>query len=118
VDRGPASAPPRRTRVESGHGQEVAYGFQPVVVSSEARVTVAGHVKGLARRDGLIDLVIDTTQHVGTRGGGRSSFGRKRLAVRPGETVEFELPASLKAKLPDELRHHDFALRVTAERRW
>jgi hypothetical protein len=121
VDRGAPAAPPRQTRVEAGQATEIAYGFPPVVLnaaSGEVRLYVTGALKGMARRDGLIDLVIDTTHGVSTEERNTSSGGRKRLAVRPGETIEFELPESLKAKLPDELRHHDFALRVTAERRW
>ena len=121
IDRGARSALPGRTRVEAGQGQELTYGFAPVVLkaaSGEVRLFVSGAVKGMARRDGLIDLVIDTTHTLIGPSGSRSSMGRKRLAVRPGETIEFELPESLEAKLPDDLRHHDFALRVTAERRW
>jgi hypothetical protein len=121
VDRGDASAPAGRTRIEAGQAKEVACGFKPVALnapSGEVRLFVTGAVKGIARRDGLIDLVIDTTYGVNTAERNTSSGGRKRLAVRPGETIEFELPESLKGKLPNELRHHDFALRVTAERRW
>jgi hypothetical protein len=121
VDRMSSSASLGRTRVEATQGQELTYGFAPVALngaSGEVRVFVSGAVKGRARRDGLIDLVIDTTHTVSTTGGNTSGGGRKRIAVRPGETIEFELPEPLKAKLPLDLRQHDFALRVTAERRW
>jgi hypothetical protein len=38
--------------------------------------------------------------------------------VQSGETIEFELPEPLKAKLPPDLQQHDYALRVTTERLW
>jgi hypothetical protein len=110
-----------RARAEAGQGADATYGFAPITLkgsAGEVRVGVGGTATGRARHDGSIDLTFDTRQSVGGPHGYRGGGGRKRLLVRPGETIEFELPEPLKAKLPPDLQQHDYALRVTTERIW
>jgi hypothetical protein len=121
IDRGAPSTPPMRVRTQGGQGADVNYAFPPIqLAGTQGPVTLSPHglVTGRARRDGAIDLTFDVEQSVriGHRvsGGG----GRKRLLVRPGETIEFELPDAQRAQLPPELQHHDFVMRVTTERLW
>ena len=83
-----------------------------------ARVSVVGAVIGEARADGAVDLQVDSWLSASSGRGSSGSGGRKRLVVQPGETIEFQLPESLKAKLPADLQAHDFALRVTTSRLW
>ena len=100
----------------------MAYGFPPVTLAgASGPVTVgqSGVVTGRARRDGTIDLTFDAEQWIRDARNVRSGGGRKRLLVRPGETIEFELPDAQKAKLPPDLQQqHDFVMRVTTERLW
>jgi hypothetical protein len=110
-----------RARAMSRQGRNAEYAFPPVSLpgANEAvSVNVSGAINGEARADGSIELNVDYWQGVSTEKRGSASGGRKRLTVRDGETVEFELPAELRAKLPEDLRQHDFALRVTTERLW
>jgi hypothetical protein len=122
VDRsGVDAAAPVRTRIEARQGIEAPYALPPVTLAGRkgsVRVSLVGAVSGEARADGAVDLFVDTWQSVNGEPRSTGEGGRKRLVVAPGETIEFELPARLKAQLPAELRQHDFALRVTAERLW
>ena len=121
IDRGVPSTPPMRVRTQARQGADATYVFPPLrLTGATGPVTLGayGVVTGRARRDGSIDLTFDTTQSVGDDRGSRRGSGRKRLVVRPGETIEFELPDPLKAKLPPDLQQHDFAMRVTTERLW
>jgi hypothetical protein len=122
IDRGPASTPPMRVRTQGRQGADVDYAFPPLkLTGAEGPMTVSsyGVVTGRARRDGTIDLTFDAQQSVHNDGGSRSGGGRKRLLVRPGETIEFELPDAQRAKLPPDLQQrHDFVMRVTTERLW
>jgi hypothetical protein len=121
IDRGAPSTPPMRVRTQGRQGADVTYAFPPIALSgAEGPVTLSsyGLVTGRARRDGTIDLTFDAEQSVRIAHSVRSGGGRKRLLVRPGETIEFELPDAQKAKLPPDLQQHDFALRVTTERLW
>jgi hypothetical protein len=122
IDRGPASTPPMRVRTQGRQGADVDYAFPPLkLTGAEGPVTVSsfGVVTGRARRDGAIDLTFDAQQSVHNDGGSRSGGGRKRLLVRPGETIEFELPDAQRARLPPDLQQrHDFVMRVTTERLW
>jgi hypothetical protein len=110
-----------RARTQARQGGDATYAFAPQRLTSavgDVRVAISGTVTGRARNDGTIDLTFDTSQVVGHPGGSRGDGGRKRMPVRPGETIEFEMPAALKTLLPDDLRQHDYALRVTTERLW
>ena len=121
IDRGAPSTTPMRVRTQARQGDDATYVFPPLkLTGAGGEVTVQSHgvVTGRARRDGTINLTFDTKQAVGDARGFRGGGGRKRLAVRSGETIEFELPDPLKAKLPPDLQQHDFALRVTTERLW
>lgn len=121
IDRGVPSTPPMRVRTQARQGADATYMFPPLKLAGAAGpVTLGanGVVTGRARRDGSIDLTFDTTQSVGDARGIRGDSGRKRLVVRSGETIEFELPDPLRAKLPPDLQQHDFAMRVTTERLW
>jgi hypothetical protein len=121
IDRGAPWAAPQRVRTQATQGADAAYTFPPLrLIGSAGEVTLQSHgvVTGRARRDGTVYLTFDTTESVRDDKGVRSGGGRKRLLVRPGETIEFELPDPLRAKLPPDLQHHDFALRVTTERLW
>jgi hypothetical protein len=121
IDRGAPSTPPTHVRTQGGQGADVTYGFPPLTLPTAAGpvpLTSSGVVTGRARRDGTIDLTFDAQQAVHDDGGTRSGGGRKRLVVKPGETIEFELPDAQRAKLPPELQHHDFVMRVTTERLW
>ena len=122
IDRGaPASSAPARVRTQSTQGADATYAFPPLALTSSAgalKVHISGKVIGRARTDGTIDLTFDTEQYASDRHGFRGGGGRKRLVVRSGETIEFELPDPLRAKLPPDLQQHDFALRVTTERLW
>ena len=122
IDRGASpSTAPRRVRTQATQGADAHYAFPPLKLAGAAgEVTLAYHgiVTGRARRDGTIYLTFDTTQSVNDGRTFRGGGGRKRLVVRSGETIEFELPDPLRAKLPPDLQQHDFALRVTTERLW
>jgi hypothetical protein len=121
IDRGVPSTAPQRVRTQAIQGADADYAFAPLKLAGAAgEVTLQSHgvVTGRARRDGTIYLTFDTKQSVGDARGIRAGGGRKRLVVRSGETIEFELPDLLRAKLPPDLRQHDFALRVTTERLW
>lgn len=122
VDRGaPRSASLGRVRTQARQSEDATYMFPPLkMAGATGEVTLAfkGVVTGRARRNGSIDLTFDTEQSVGDAGGWRSDGGRKRLVVQPDETIDFELPETLKAKLPPDLQGHDFALRVTTSRLW
>jgi hypothetical protein len=110
-----------RARTQARQGADATYAFASQKLTSAAgdvSVTISGTVTGRARNDGSIDLTFDTQQGVARRGGTRSDGGRKRMPVRAGETIEFEMPKALKALLPEDLRQHDYALRVTTERLW
>ncbi|MEO6008287.1 MAG: hypothetical protein ABIU38_09510 [Vicinamibacteraceae bacterium] len=115
------SSVPLRARTQAGQGQDATYGFPPLKLSGsagEGSIFVDGVVSGRARTDGTIDLIFDTKQYIGDARGFRGADGRKRLVVRSGETIEFELSEPLRAKLPPELQRRDFALRVTTSRLW
>jgi hypothetical protein len=122
VDRaGAGAAAPVRTRIEARHGIEMPYALPPITLAGGAgpvRVSVAGVVIGDARADGAVDLSVDTWQSVSGEPRSTGLGGRKRLVAAAGETIEFELPASLRSQLPPDLQHHDFALRVTTSRLW
>jgi hypothetical protein len=122
VDRA-ASAPAATVvaRATGRQGRSTEYAFPPIRLpgtTGAMSVHASGVITGEARRDGSIELNVDHWQGVQTERRGSGSGGRKRLTVRDGETVEFELPAEIRANLPEELRQHDFALRVTTERLW
>jgi hypothetical protein len=77
---------------------------------------------GRARSDGSIDLAVETWRGLMQEDRSRhfgGSGGRKRLIVRPGETVEFELPA-LDGRIhgAQVATWHRTAIRVTARRLW
>ena len=119
VDRS-AGGDARRTRIEARHDHEAAYAFQSVTVKSasgSARLSVSGSILARVRKDGLIDVTIDERHVVLVSDGSVSGDGRKRLPMRPGETVEFPLHQLRSPKLPQGLRQ-DYALRVTTERLW
>jgi hypothetical protein len=122
IDRGSASTPPMHVRTQGRQGADVNYAFPPLTLTgASGPVTFgsSGVVTGRARRDGTIDLTFDAEQWVRDSENSRSGGGRKRLLVRPGETIEFELPDAQIAKLPPDLQqHHNFAMRVTTERLW
>lgn len=121
IDRGAPSSTPMRVRTQASQGADATYRFPPLkLTGSTGDVTLSssGVVTGRARRDGTIDLTFDTKQTVADRSNVRDGGGRKRLIVRSGETIEFELPDPLRATLPPDLQQHDFALRVTTERLW
>jgi hypothetical protein len=123
IDRGsPRSAAPVRVQTQARQGEDAKYTFPPLKfpgATGDMTLTVDGVVTGRARTNGSIDLTFDTEQSAGNaRGWSSDGGGRKRLLVRPDETIEFQLPETLKAKLPPELRNHDFALRVTTSRLW
>lgn len=121
IDRGALSTPPTRVRTQGRQGADVTYAFPPLTLPTAAgpvTLSSSGVVTGRARRDGTINLTFDAEQTVHDDAGSRGGGGRKRLVVRPGETIEFELPDAQRAKLPPELKHHDFVMRVTTERLW
>jgi hypothetical protein len=122
VDRSAVNAAaPVRTRIEAPQGTEAQYALPPVTLAGRegpVRVGVVGAILGEARPDGTVDLSVDTWQSINGEQRSSSDGGRKRLVAGLGETIEFELPAPLRAKLPADLRQHDFALRVTTERLW
>ena len=121
INRGAPASVGARVRTQARQGEDATYVFPPLKLNGaagEVTMHVSGTVTGRARKDRTINLTFDTWQGVLDKSGGRGSGGRKRLVVRPGETIEFQLPEPLKAKLPADLQQHDFALRVTTERLW
>jgi hypothetical protein len=86
-------------------------------------VRVEGRVMGRLRPDGRIDLAVDAGRIVGRDGTSLSSgsFGRTRLIVSPGETVELQpppLPGSGDGAYEQVLRDSRTAIRVRATRLW
>jgi hypothetical protein len=121
IDRGAPSTPPMRVRTQGRQGADVNYAFPPIELAGAAgpvKLSPYGVVTGRARRDGAIDLTFDAEQSVRIAHRVGSGGGRKRLLVRPGETIEFELPDAQRAQLPPDLQHHNFVMRVTTERLW
>ena len=122
VDRSPKdAASPVRTRIEAPQGNEAPYAMPRMTLTGRdgpARISVFGALIGEARSDGAVDLQVDSWLSARSGRGSSGNGGRKRLVVRPGETIEFQLPESMRTKLPPDLQHHDFALRVTTERLW
>jgi hypothetical protein len=118
-----------RADASAEQGSEANYVFSPLrlaIVGSRAEshdllaeMNVSGSIIGRARQDGSIDLAVDTWRAFSlTDSGGFGSGGRKRLSVKDGETIEFELPAETNTRLPAALKPHRTALRVTARRLW
>lgn len=66
------------------------------VSHSELRQSIQGTLIGTLFDTDRIDLTIDVSQNVGHEGGTIGSGGRKRLTVRNGETVQFDLPSSIE----------------------
>ena len=78
---------------------------------------------GRLRPDGRIELAVDAGRIVGRDGTSLSSgsFGRTRLIVSPGETVELQpppLPGSGDGAYEQVLRDSRTAIRVRATRLW
>jgi hypothetical protein len=84
-------------------GAAVKYAFRPLGVQQDgslaettseetAHIEIGGTVRGRARRDGLVDVTVDTLRSVRTDSGWSGRGGKKQLTVRPGETVEVALP--------------------------
>lgn len=63
--------------------------------NAELHQYIGGSVTGTLFDTDRIDLTIDVMQNVGYSGGTVGSGGRKRLTVRNGETVQFDLPSSI-----------------------
>ena len=93
----------RRFQKNGEQGEVVNYEFprlfhtsDGVPLSTEREGALAtilfGEIKGRVRLDGLIDLTIDTVRTVKSEQGNTSSNGRKLLTVKPGETVEVQIP--------------------------
>ena len=83
---------------------------------------VQGSVTGRVRPDGRIDLAVDAGRMVGRMPGLSSgSFGRTRLIVTPGETVELQPPplnGTDDGQYEPVLRDARTAIRVRAKRLW
>lgn len=90
--------------VPSGVGGTVGFRFQPVRFLVEAAppfevvLDVQGELRGRVRRDGKIDLVIDTSRRNGLAEVGQPLYGftaeagRKTFTVAPEEAVRIILP--------------------------
>jgi hypothetical protein len=119
-----------RAAASARQGDEATYVFNRLRFAADGapangsgpatEMNVSGTIVGRARKDGPIDLAVDTWRafsiHQRTEGFGAG--GRKRLIVGEGETVEFELPVEDNPRLPVSLKSHRTALRVTARRLW
>jgi hypothetical protein len=95
----------------------------PAATSVPMSMRVEGRVMGRLRPDGRIDLAVDAGRIVGRDGTslGRGSFGRTRLIVSPGETVELQpppLPGTDDGPYGQLLREGRTAIRVRAMRLW
>jgi hypothetical protein len=121
-----------RTMTSGAQGEGASFLFRPLSVRAEGltpverlRMNVSGRVVGRARRDGSIDLAVETGRSLmqeDRSNGFAGSGGRKRLIVQPDETVEFELPALAgnihTAQAAALLKGHRTAIRITARRLW
>ncbi len=83
-------------------------------------MTLSGNIRGRVIDADTVDLAINTQRGFGPadRSGGVTSSGQKRLRVRAGETVEFEMPPADYDRLPPAVRAHRIAIRVTTNRLW
>ena len=85
-------------------------------------MNVSGTVRGRARTDGRIDLVVQASQGFGTPSVRRTAAatGKKTLVVSPGEVVELPFPAAEGTvagfDLGELFAGHRTALRVVARR--
>jgi len=111
-------------------GENAGFVFRPLPFKSDGtpvedgrgdwRMTLSGNIRGRVLDADTIDLAVDTQRGFGPgdRSGGVTSAGRKRLLVRAGETVEFEMPPADYDRLPPAVRAHRIAIRVTTNRLW
>jgi hypothetical protein len=94
----------QRQQTNGRQSDKVAFVFAPawyrrdgVLLAAPAadalETSISGTVTGRAKRDGSVDLQIETERALVSGGkGGLSSGGFKQLTVRPGETIEVVLP--------------------------
>lgn len=67
--------------------------------AADLRQYISGSITGTLFDTDRIDLTIDVSQNVAHADGTIGSGGRKRLTIRNGETVQFDLPASVEGHL-------------------
>jgi hypothetical protein len=118
----------------SRDGQVMDYFFKPLeydatgspvvtAASSGLRLNTAGRLRGTVV-DGGIDVLVDGTVSYAEEASATSTHGRKRLLVRDGETVEFEMPAAPVRDLPHAgslaglFRRSRTSIRVTPRILW
>ena len=128
VHRGSDGQQSRHLVTSAGQGASVDYAFAPLRFGSDGmadaggpvRLSVSGSLRGRARVDGGIDLVVDMVHGFGDEQSGSSSSGRKFLQVSSGETVEIEVPSLAASEgithLEPAFGAHQTALRITPRR--
>jgi hypothetical protein len=114
-------------------GSTASFAFPTVTLSSQAAkpgdtplavsMRVEGRVMGRVRPDGRIDLAVDAGRLVGRSGSGLGigSFGRTRLIVSSGETIELQPPplyGTNDGLYERALGGRRTAIRVRAKRLW
>ena len=111
-------------------GENAGFVFRPLALNNDGtpeqvrtgdwHMTLSGNIRGRVIDADTVDLAINTQRGFGPadRSGGVTSSGQKRLRVRAGETVEFEMPPADYDRLPPAVRAHRIAIRVTTNRLW
>ena len=109
-------------------GRSIDYAFRPLqygangIASKSGNMSVELHVtvKGRARPDGRIDLVVGAMRTVWNNGLGAGDGGAKQATIADGETIEFELPQLTgdlrEVHLPELLAGHRTVVLVKARR--
>ena len=127
----------QRARFTARQGEKASFSFpketlRPVRGSGggpeSLRVAVSGHTRGRVRKDGSVELAIDTFRTLSyvapnapdDAGGETGENGEKVVSVQPGEVIRIELPAAPEGtngreRMARDLAGHSFALILTAK---
>jgi hypothetical protein len=127
-----------RTQLTTGQGEQLPFAFPrqklPALArggtaQQELQVTITGKVRGRIRSDGTLGLSLTTDRMLsyvasdGSSDGGIGEGGEKIVEVRPGETIQLELPdpgqgvarADPRApRMAQDLAGHSFAVVLRA----
>jgi hypothetical protein len=129
-----------RAQLTAGQGELTSFAFPrqklPALASGAGadqrlQVAVTGQLRGRVRRDGMLELALDTQRGLsyvtpdGSNDGGIMEGGLKTVAVRPGEAVRVDLPNPTAgsatasdpraARMAQDLEGHSFAVIVKAK---
>jgi hypothetical protein len=126
-----------RTQLTAGQGERLPFTFPRqklpalvrVTTDHELQVTITGKVRGRIRSDGSLELSLTTDRMLsylasdGSDDGGIGEGGEKIVDIRPGETIQVELPDPSQgvaradpraSRMAQDLAGHSFAVVLRA----